>query len=783
MSPAFSGSLISPSMRQTIPQEYFDLFSYMRTQNPSTRIANFPQFSNWGWESYDWGYRGSGFLWYGLRQSLMDRAFDVWDKNSERYYEEMSTALYSGDQKAFENVLDKYSVNWLLIDEHITLPENATDSGLITLKSFVTDSNKFSLDKKFGNKISLYKVSLKNKTKNFLNVQNPVTTGFPFDSLSLRPNTDWTQKGDFLNIAVPTTAKEGDTLTLPSFTVSETLLPVRIEYRKQGGSLDLRLTPMIPTIFLNDSQLDLVSTPVTISIPTTSGTGFILELDKDYFELQLPAEIDSFSDYYPLTTAYLPGNKAFTVSLFGSSEIARFDLTSSLSEASPRQCYIIKPNRKVEKITSQTSVSLIGTDVVGCLSAPLPYIQKGNLISLSFTYSSPTLTAGNVNISGRDLATQNLPQALEPKEKPTRARIFAPSTGNFQQVNLILEAGETKSVREINYDNLDVSVLPQLYYATIVLPKIPEKKIVLKGPVTRLQVSLPNTLTQYDLNETPSSNNLLPENQNCDQFNNGKTVKQMTADGFLYQSQNAIECDSLNLRHLPHSINYLLSFDLRYQKGLTPTVCLENYSSRRCDVSERLLETNEIQSIIDPVSNPNEDVGYTLHLFNQSFGNRITSNLLRSISVRPIPLHFLQQIQISSPVTPSSPAIITSVHPYPFFYMVSLDTGQNSVLNLYQTKSDSWKAIQVSQKDLSLPTGFIMKLTPLVAPFLPKLPQTDANLWCNSWNLPTGSYGLILVYLPQYLELFGLIVLVLTPIVILLIRSHKKPSTKKVEGK
>jgi hypothetical protein len=789
MSPAFSGNLVSPSMRQIIPPEYFSLFSYLKSQNPAARIANFPQFSHWGWQSYHWGYRGSGFLWYGLRQPLLDRAFDVWDKNSERYYEEVSTALYSANQQSFEKVIDKYAVGWLLIDENITLPENATDSGLLTLKKFVTSSTKFSLDQKFGDQISLYQVHLDNPVHNFLSIENwKLEIGnyiYPFSSLSLRPNTDWTPKGDFLSLAVPVTAKEGDTLTLPSLTASESLLPVRIEYRKMGGSLDLRLTPTIPTIFLDNSQIDLSPTPITITVPNTQGTGYIIELDQNYIELQLPAELDNFSEYYPLTTLYLPSNKAFSVSLFGSSEIARFDLTNSLSSAVPGQCYTKKPNRKVEKISSPTGVSLIGTDVVGCLSVPLPYIQRGSLISLSFSYSSPTLTGANVNISGQDLATQNLPQALEPKETPTRARIFAPSTGTYQQVNLLLEAGETKSVKEINYDNLETSVLPQVYSASVSLPAITEKKITLKSAISRLQVSLPNTTTQYDIIETPSSNSLLPENQNCDQQNDGKTVKQVTADGFLYQSQNAVECDTLNLRHLPHSLNYLLSFNYRFQKGLAPTICLENHTSRRCDVSERLIKTSEIQSIIQPISNPNEAAGYTLHLYNQSFGTRITSNLIKSISLRPLPLHFLQAISISP--NPKSTEnmnlkIENSSHPYPFFYTVSLNIENSPQLSLYQTKSDSWKAVQVSQKDLSLPAGFIMKLTPLVAPFLPNLPQTDSSLWYNSWTLPAGSYGLIIVYLPQYLQFLGYFLLLLTPIVILLIRKPKKTLHQKGRG-
>ena len=768
MSPAFSGNLISPSMRQQIPQEYFDFFAYMKTQDRATRVANFPQFSFWGWESYSWGYRGSGFLWYGLRQPLLDRAFDAWEKNSERYYEEMSTALYSDNQNAFEGVLDKYSVNWILIDEHITLPENATDSGLVTLKKYVTNSSKFSLNQKFGNKISLYQVALKDKPQNFISPQNPANITHPFDSLSLRPNTDWTKKGEYLNIASPTVGNEGDTLTIPSLTSSETLLPVRVEYQKLGSNLNLRLTPIIPTIFLDNSQIDLQTNTLNLVIPGTTGTGFILELDKNYFELQLPAEIDSFSDFYPLTTVYLPSHDTFSVSLFSSSEIASYDLTDRLSEATPNQCYKIKPNRKVEKIITPNGISLIGTDVVGCLSAALPYIPRGNLISLAFTYSSPTLTSAGVNISGSDLSAQSLPQPLETKDKPSRARIFTPSTGAPQQVNLLLEAGETKTVKEGNYDNIEVTILPLIYSSTTSLPLIPQKNIVLKNKIERIQVSLLQEDTELDINETPENNSLFPENLNCDQWNAGKTVKQVTKDGFLYQSQNATECDILSLRHLPHSLNYLLSFDYRFQKGLAPTVCLENHSSRRCDIHERLLKTNQTQSIIQPIANLSEAPGFTLHIYNQSFGNRITSNLLKSISLRPIPLRFLQDISISSPITDSSSQIISSTHPYPFLYTANIASGQGS-LTLYQTQSPSWKAIQVSETDTKIPSWLLSLIAPFVSPFLPKLDPTNTSSWHNSWNLPEGNSGLLLVYLPQYLEFFGLALLVLTPIVALII--------------
>ena len=236
----------------------------------------------------------------------------------------------------------------------------------------------------------------------------------------------------------------------------------------------------------------------------------------------------------------------------------------------------------------------------------------------------------------------------------------------------------------------------------------------------------------------------------------------------------------MDLRHLPHSLNYLLSFDLRAQKGLTPTICLENYSSRRCDVYERLIDTNQIQSVIQPVSNMDENTGYTLHIYNNSFGNRITSNLIKKISVHPIPLNFIKNISISSPQSLIEPGkLVSSEHPFPFLYTASIENNRSSVINLYQTKSSSWKALSVSARDLELPPWFISIITPLVYFFLPNLFQTTTNLWHNAWALSEGSSNLIIVYLPQYLQFIGLILLLITPVIILLLKRHKKSSTKR----
>jgi len=145
--PVWQGNFIYPNLKVAIPKEYFDLFDYFKNQGDG-RIANFPQYSPSGWEFYNWGYRGSGFLWYGIEQPILDRAFDVWDKNSENYFWEIYKATYSNDPIQTENVLTKYDVKWLIVDNNVVSGQALDKDKLADLLNKIPD---LSLVGTFGN--------------------------------------------------------------------------------------------------------------------------------------------------------------------------------------------------------------------------------------------------------------------------------------------------------------------------------------------------------------------------------------------------------------------------------------------------------------------------------------------------------------------------------------------------------------------------------------------------------------------------------------------------------
>ena len=119
--PVFRDGMVGERMKVELPGEYSSLFKYFRTADIG-RVVTMPANSIWGWQYHDWGYRGSGFLWYGIEQPILDRAFDVWSPYNEGFYNELSTAMYGADVGGVEMVLEKYDVRYVLLDESVIAP-------------------------------------------------------------------------------------------------------------------------------------------------------------------------------------------------------------------------------------------------------------------------------------------------------------------------------------------------------------------------------------------------------------------------------------------------------------------------------------------------------------------------------------------------------------------------------------------------------------------------------------------------------------------------------------
>jgi len=119
--PILQGQLISSKVRLNIPSSYFQLFQFMSSQD-SGRILSLPLNQPSGWQYYRWGYQGSGFLWFNLKQDLLDRDSDRWNNKNEQSYKEFFNSLYSQDFDQFSQNLQKYNIKYLIWDKSIINP-------------------------------------------------------------------------------------------------------------------------------------------------------------------------------------------------------------------------------------------------------------------------------------------------------------------------------------------------------------------------------------------------------------------------------------------------------------------------------------------------------------------------------------------------------------------------------------------------------------------------------------------------------------------------------------
>lgn len=114
--PFFNGMLISERMRVSIPNEYFEVFSFFDKEPNNGAVAYLPVHVFWGWYFTDWGYNGSGFLWYGIKQPIVARTFDVWSSHNESFYYEIYKTIYDNDYSGFKDIINKYNISYLFLD-------------------------------------------------------------------------------------------------------------------------------------------------------------------------------------------------------------------------------------------------------------------------------------------------------------------------------------------------------------------------------------------------------------------------------------------------------------------------------------------------------------------------------------------------------------------------------------------------------------------------------------------------------------------------------------------
>jgi len=295
--PLFQGNLISKKMLLSLPQPYQEVMQYFKTQ-PDGRIADFPQNCAEGWYAYNWGYFGSGFYWYGVRQPFMSRTFDVWSNANENYYWQVNQALMNQDYERVDAILGQYDIKWLIFDQNVVQcrDKNSLFGNQDFLK-YLDSHEDYTLVKEFSDPqlLPIYLYERKTTSRSFVQVMPDdlpnvgpeyVWTDFdqaveiphyitdvdqafdryyPFRSLFTKRATtaDFQFDEDPNNLILTTklpTELSGYTISIPSYREIEASIPVVLRISQlEDGRGELELFSLLPQVWLAGEQLNSVN--------------------------------------------------------------------------------------------------------------------------------------------------------------------------------------------------------------------------------------------------------------------------------------------------------------------------------------------------------------------------------------------------------------------------------------------------------------------------------------------------------------------------------------------
>lgn len=782
MLPAVQGNLISPKMRIKIPQEYFSLFNWFNNQSDSGKIANLPIHSFWGWEYYNWhddkspSFQGAGFLWFGIKQPLLARDFDRWVPTNEQYYREMSYAIYSQNTTLLYSVIKKYDIHYVLIDKNIIAPQAGSEvlfyKQTDEMLNALIKNETLEMPVKFG-AVSVYKVKNKDVVETFTTLSSNIP--------NLYEDFAYQKYGNYISQIDFSLLDNGSILKSDLFNINSQGLLIK----KQG----LNDTSLIPPTYIDveknvsaqivvqkddTNKLTISFYPDTFSenrnavpivaqtqLPNKSIERITLSVNKkDNFLLK-----NISSRPTPLGQILLNTQEDNTVSLHDDSQS-----TEVVPDFSTLKYMLLPCTQEQNENTfginidrSGKGFTIFGKNTSLCLTIPVTEISKINpsksitkdsLIGMRFSYTGSKksnvcavnlLTGGCIKnmdnetdkIGSTDIGNLGIKITLD-----ALLHTPAPST----RFGVVLQ--KIKEEDKATYQNVSFVITKPFYSATL------DSKIIntslSNAAVTKNKGDL---LIPFLQNDEFSKNieQISQPNNSCPGAIADDTQKKLGVGYIEYISKKGAYCDYFSYQNLPQNTTYGIIFTSKNVKGLPLSVCVSNPYSNHCDIYSNLPSDKEKRQTVFILPPMSEDKsGFTIDVNNFAINGTESVNDLYSIQVVPFPYSWLTNMSSGKELKNNKIVI------YPY----SFDKG--------------WKAYLINNSELKIKNWANMTFPFLFGTELKN--HVKINGWENGWVQEQSSINnqqstIVIVFLPQYLEYFGFILLIFIPLIFVIKRN------------
>ncbi|MCL5432667.1 MAG: hypothetical protein M1524_00940 [Patescibacteria group bacterium] len=638
--PVFQGNFTSPLLRQKLPEDYISVFKYFDSVDENQRIVVLPIQSFWNWQYRSFGQRGSGFLWYGIKQPILERAFDPWSNFNEQFYNELSYAINTSDEQLFIYTLKKYDIKYILLDQYIVNTLSKTPIDYVQLRNFL---DKPFLTKQVFGRLIVYKTDV---------------TGSPVFSL---------RGADTANIFPYYINEHKDNF---GFTAGNYV----------SKSLTPDITPLFPSLYSGKLQDDL-------EFSATQGDKSIFVYPKKYTEENVRGDLLEIPSIF---------ENEFLIPV----EVRIDNSNLILTPVYPR-VYI---NGKEVNFTKNDSI-------VKQISI--------NPVSLSFVDTDQEIE--NLESENKGYILNNYVNVIKLKSDSGQEELVTVDTKNIIK---------TKSLIAINEQKIEsVEVVIDKIESPFSFNKVIENK-------------------EFEVKRQPNQG---PQNS--------LSFSVKTENGVNIQAKSGSVEFSFYNGNLYHLGSYILFVDADYKSGLPVNFYLDNPLENRSEF-EAKLSKKALENVIIIPKTENYFQGYGFHFIFKSVGVEKAESTIKNISLYPFPLETLKNIKVISPRAIELKANTTKSNlnykkTGNYKYEIKDSVPENNYLVLSQSFDPGWKVYEV-QSWLSAAFPFIFG-TELKNHVL-------VNNWENGWVTENSKFEirnskLVIIYLPQYLEYFGFILM------------------------
>jgi hypothetical protein len=248
-----------------------------------------------------------------------------------------------------------------------------------------------------------------------------------------------------------------------------------------------------------------------------------------------------------------------------------------------------------------------------------------------------------------------------------------------------------------------------------------------------------------------------------------------TEEKIYYESTDKIINSSYDLLSISQQLAYAIGFKSKNINGLPLRICVKSLYSKKCEIYDELSKNKDIGEDIFILPPFNQGVGYKIEILNISYGTIKTINELYEIKIIPLPYHFLKRIRVEKPQLEIKHQSIIPLDFIDFGFAKKVEMenieNENAILIFNQAYEKNWKAYLSETCNVESITCKIKNIFNLFFPFIFGKEIKEhvlVNNWGNGFILSsntklltsnTNKFNIIIIFLPQYLEFLGFLMM------------------------